>query len=94
MARVGSRQFCQPFQKSPAAATRLLNTLLQVFQAINDGKLRGVTNMAVTGKAVFICLANIQSTLLPVFQELQKPGKITSQVVMLPQQLLELTKII
>ena len=68
----------------------LLNLPLKVFEPFNDIELAGIAEMPFPGKTVLICLANIQSTLLPVFSTLMQPGKITLLEIKSPQWLLVL----
>ena len=68
----------------------VLDTSLQVFEPLDDIELRGITDMSFTREAVLICLANFQSTALPVFSTLLQPGKITSLEMKSPQWLLVL----
>jgi len=68
----------------------VLNALLQVFEPPDDVDLGWITDVAFTREAVLICLANFQSTLLPVFSTLLQPGKITSLEMKSPQWLLVL----
>ena len=68
----------------------ILNTLLQLFESLDDVELGWITDVVFTREAVLICLENFQSTLLPVFSTLLQPGKITSLEMKSPQWLLVL----
>ncbi len=61
---------------------------LQFFEPVDDAHLGGVADMAFAAKAVLISVANIQSTLDPVFSPLLRHGKITLQAHEPPQRLL------
>jgi hypothetical protein len=86
--RVPSGKPGQEPESPPARRLVSLYALLQVFQPFHDRKLRNITDVTITGEAVLICLTNFQSTLLPVFSALLRPGKITSREMAPPQQLL------
>ena len=77
-------------QKPTTNRLVVLNALLQVFEPFDDVELGWITDVTFTSEAVFICLANFQSTLLPVFSTLVQPGKITSLELKSPQWLLVL----
>ena len=77
-------------QKPTSNRLVVLNALLQVFEPLDDVELGWITDVTFTSEAVLICLANFQSTLLPVFSTLVQPGKITSLELKSPQWLLVL----
>jgi len=61
-------------QYFPTGRLVVLDASLQVFEPLDDLELCRITDMSCTREAVLICLANIQSTALPVFSTLLQPG--------------------